>query len=109
MKVGNLLYAAGQVGRDANMNVIDSSLEDHFVAVWDHLGAVLRAGGSDFEHIIEITTFPVGLQDHLELFLEVRTPFVPKVDVPHAWSAIGIPEFTFPGKLVDLKSIADIP
>lgn len=109
VKVGNLLYTAGQVGRDSNMNVIDSSLEDHFVAAWENLGAVLRAGGSDFEHIIEMTTFHVGLQDHLELFLEVRNRFVPKSDVPHAWSAIGVSELTFPGQLVELKAIAYIP
>jgi len=109
VKVGNMLYCAGQVGRDAEMNVIDSSLEDHFVAAWENLGKVLRAAGSDFEHLVEMTTFHVGLQDHLALFLEVRDRFVPRGPVPHAWSAIGVSELTFPGQLVELKAIAYIP
>lgn len=109
VKVGNLIYCAGQVGRDANMNVIDSSLEDHFVAAWENLGTVLRAAGSDFEHIVEMTTFHVGLQDHLELFLQVRERYIPRGPVPHAWSAIGVSELTFPGQLVELKAIAYVP
>ncbi|MCR2811518.1 RidA family protein [Microbacterium sp. zg.Y1090] len=109
VKVGNLIYCAGQVGRDANMKVIDSSLEDHFVAAFENLGAVLRAAGSDFEHIVEMTTFHVGLQDHLPLFLEVRERFIPRGPVPHAWSAIGVTELTFPGQLVELKAIALVP
>ena len=71
VKVGSLIYCSGQAGRDSEMNVIDSSLEDHLVAAWENLGTVLRAGGSDFEHIVEMTTYHVGLQDHLPLFLDV--------------------------------------
>lgn len=109
VKVGSLIYCSGQVGRDSEMNVIDSSLEDHFVAAWENLGTVLRAGGSDFEHIVEMTTYHVGLQEHLPLFLDVRSRYIPRTDVPTAWSAIGVSELTFPGQLVELKAVALVP
>ena len=109
VKVGNMLYCAGQVGRDADMNVIDSSLEDHIVAAWENLGAVLRAGGSDFEHIVEMTTYHVDLQEQLPLFLEIRERYIKRGPVPPAWTAIGITELTFPGQLVELKVIALVP
>ena len=109
VKVGNILYCAGQVGRDADMNVIDSSLEDHIVAAWENLGMVLRAAGSDFEHIIEMTTFHVDLQKQLPTFLEIKDRYITRGPVPPAWSAIGITELTFPGQLVEIKVIALVP
>ena len=109
VKVGNMLYCAGQVGRDADMKVIDSSLEDHIVAAWENLGKVLRAAGADYQDIVEMTTYHVGLQEHLPLFLEIRDRYIPRGPVPHAWTAIGVSELTFPGQLVELKAIALIP
>ena len=109
VKVGNMLYCAGQVGRDADMNVIDSSLEDHIVAAWENLGKVLAAAGCTYDDIVEMTTFHVDLQKQLPLFLEIKDRYVKRTPVPPAWSAIGITELTFPGQLVEIKVIAHIP
>ena len=109
VKVGNLLFAAGQVGRDSDMNVIDSSLEDHIVAAWENVGKVLAAAGASYEDIVEMTTFHVDLQEQLPLFLQIKDRYIPRTDVPPAWTAIGITELTFPGQLVEIKVVAVIP
>lgn len=109
VRVGNLLYCAGQVGRDSNLDVINSSLEDHIVMAWENVGKVLKAGGSDYEHIIEMTTYHVDLQEQLSLFLEIRGRYIKRGPVPPAWTAIGITELTFPGELVEIKVVALVP
>lgn len=109
VKVGNLIFAAGQVGRDSDMNVIDSSLEDHIVAAWENVGKVLAAAGASFEDIVEMTTFHVDLQEQLPLFLEIKDRYIPRTAVPPAWTAIGITELTFPKQLVEIKVVAVAP
>ncbi len=109
VKVGNLIFAAGQVGRDSDMNVIDSSLEDHIVAAWENVGKVLAAAGASFEDIVEMTTFHVDLQEQLPLFLEIKDRYIPRTAVPPAWTAIGITELTFPKQLVEIKVVAVVP
>ena len=109
VKVGNLVFAAGQVGRDSDMNVIDSSLEDHIVAAWENVGKVLAAAGASFEDIVEMTTFHVDLQEQLPLFLEIKDRYIPRTAVPPAWTAIGITELTFPKQLVEIKVVAVAP
>ncbi|MFC6153952.1 RidA family protein [Nocardioides yefusunii] len=109
VKVGQMVYAAGQVGRDSEMNVIDSSLEDHITAAWENVGKVLAAAGCGYEDIVEMTTFHVDLQEQLPTFLAVKDKFIPRQDVPPAWTAIGITELTFPGQLVEIKVIACVP
>lgn len=109
VRVGNMLYAAGQVGRDSDMNVITSSLEDHIVAAWENVGKVLAAAGASYDDIVEMTTFHVDLQEQLPLFLEIKDRFIKRSPVPPAWTAIGISELTFPGQLVEIKVIALVP
>ena len=74
------LFAAGQVGRDADMNVIDSSLEDHIVAAWENVSKVLAAAGASYEDIVEMTTFHVDLQEQLPLFLQIKNRYIPHID-----------------------------
>jgi len=110
VRVGNLLFCAGQVGRDSDMNVITSSLEDHIVKAWENVEAVLAAAGCTTRNIVEMTTYHVDLQEQLGLFVEIKDRFVPRdMAAPPAWTSIGVSELSLPGQVVEIKVVAAIP
>ena len=69
--------------------------------------SVLNAAGMDFSHVVEMTTYHVGLRDHLELFRIIRDEFV-KEPFP-AWTAIEVAGFIREGTLVEIRVIARQP
>jgi enamine deaminase RidA (YjgF/YER057c/UK114 family) len=51
-----------------------------------------------------MTTFHVGLQEHLTTFMAVKDNYLKE---PYsAWTAIGITELAFPGALVEIRVTA---
>jgi len=71
VRVGDTLYCAGQVGRTPDMAVIHDP-EQQFIAAWDNLRAVLSAGGCTFGDVVDMTTYHVGMSQHMALFREVK-------------------------------------
>lgn len=53
---GDLLFVAGQVGRDASGKVVEDP-EKQFVTAFENVREVLAAAGAGFEHVVDLTTF----------------------------------------------------
>ena len=68
------------------------------------VGLVLDEAGLRWEHIVEMTSYHVGLRDHLDLFKGIRTRFV-REPYP-AWTAIEVAGFVREGAVVELRCIA---
>jgi len=65
---------------------------------------VLAAAKLGFSDVVEMTTFHVGLQQHLGTFLAVKDRYL---TAPYpAWTAIGIVELAVPGALVEIRVTA---
>jgi enamine deaminase RidA (YjgF/YER057c/UK114 family) len=103
LQVGNTLYCAGQVGRTEDLQVI-ADPEQQFAAAWDNLRQVLAAGGCSFEDVVDLTTYHVGLQEHMPLFRTVKDRVFPRGTCP--WTCIGVAELAHPGMLVEIKCVA---
>lgn len=103
IKDGNRLYCSGVIGVGTDGKPA-ADPETQFVCAFDTLKTVLGAAGVGFEQVIEMTTFHVGLQQHLAIFMQVKDRYLLK-PFP-AWTAIGITELAFPGGLVEIKVIA---
>lgn len=69
--------------------------------------SVLEAGGMGFGHIVEMTTYHVGLREHLDVFKSVRDEFV--VEPYPAWTAIEVAGFVREGAVVEIRVIARAP
>ena len=106
VRVGDMLYVSGMLGRDAGLRVI-ADPETQFTAVFDNTGKVLAAAGASFDDVIEFTGYFTHLQRDFPLFQTVKDRFVTG-DLP-AQTAIGITELSTPGLLVELKCMALIP
>ena len=74
---------------------------------FDTVSEVLATGGLDWSHVVDMTSFHVGLADHLALFKSVRAAYVHR---PYpAWTAIEVAGFATPGVIVELKVVARMP
>jgi enamine deaminase RidA (YjgF/YER057c/UK114 family) len=103
IKDGNRLYCSGVIGVGADGKP-PADPEAQFVCAFEGVKSVLAAAGVGFEQVIEMTSFHVGLQQHLATFMKVKDRYLAP---PYpAWTAIGITELAFPGGIVEIKVIA---
>ncbi len=106
VEVGGLLFFTGftGVGRDG---ATPDDPEAQFRNIFDRILAVLDAAGLDFGAVVEMTSYHIGLQDHLEVFRKVRADYVQE-PFP-AWTAIEVAGFVRPGPVCEIRVIAARP
>ena len=74
---------------------------------FDTVTEVLTAGGLGWRHVVDMTSFHVGLSDHLAQFKAIRSRYVQR---PYpTWTALEVAGFAIPGVIVELKVIARLP
>jgi enamine deaminase RidA (YjgF/YER057c/UK114 family) len=102
VRVGDLIWAAGQigVGRDGRPG---SSLEEQARLAFTNLAAVLEAAGSGLEDVVELVTYHLAMED-LQRFAAVKAEFFPR-DYP-TWTVIGVAALALPELLVEVKATA---
>ncbi|SEI56491.1 RidA family protein [Pseudomonas sp. NFR16] len=103
VRVGDLLFCAGQVGRTADLQVIEDP-EQQFTAAWENLRSVLAAADCSFEDVVEMTTYHVDMSQHMAVFREVKNRVFP-IGLC-AWTCVGVSELAHPGLLVEIKCVA---
>jgi enamine deaminase RidA (YjgF/YER057c/UK114 family) len=100
-----MLYCSGQLGWAGPGKTVPADPKEQFKLAFENVGLVLAAAGADFDDIVEITTFHVGMQ-HLAVFSAVKADFI-KQPYP-AWTAIGVSELAIPGALVEIRITARV-
>ncbi|MCH1867550.1 Rid family hydrolase [Nocardioides sp. CFH 31398] len=101
-----LLLCSGVTGARPDGNV-DDDPATQFETAFAHLGRALALAGATTADVVELTTYHVGLREHLETFAAVKARHVA---APYpAWSAIGVAELAVPGTLVELRAVARDP
>ncbi|MCG8365350.1 MAG: RidA family protein [Pseudanabaenales cyanobacterium] len=123
VKVGNTLYISGQVGRDANLQVVEET-EAQFVQAFKNVKKVLSAAGATFDDVVEMITYhvtgvsagqsqaqlsPTSEQQlltipHLPLFIKVKDRYFTH-RFP-TWTGVGITGLSTPGLIVEIKCTA---
>jgi enamine deaminase RidA (YjgF/YER057c/UK114 family) len=103
VKDGDRLFCSGVIGLGPDGKP-SSDPEAQFTQAFETLSAVLATAGASFADVVEITTFHVGLQQHLGKFMKVKDKYL-REPYP-AWTAIGITELAVPGGLVEVRATA---
>ena len=67
VKVGNMLYVSGMLGRDEDLRVIEDR-EAQFVQVFENTKKVLTAVGASFADVIEFVGYFTSLKRDLPLY-----------------------------------------
>jgi enamine deaminase RidA (YjgF/YER057c/UK114 family) len=104
VKTGRWLRCSGMLGTDEKFQAVVEP-EAQFTRAFENVVAVLAEAGLDLADVVEMTTFHVGLQQHLGTFIAVKDRFLAAPPYP-AWTAIGISELAVPGALVEIRVTA---
>ena len=106
--VGNLVVCSGVLGTDHTGAVPDDPA-DQFAAAFDALRHVLRAAGTDLDHIVDMVSFHTDLEGDLAAFTSVRDRYL-QAPWP-AWTAVGASQIGggVPGARVEIKATAVLP
>ena len=99
---GSLLFMAGQVGRDQNLNVVEGK-EAQFVQAFENVKAVLSAAGATFDDVVDMVTYHTDMRD-LQLFMSIKDRYYTG-EYP-AWTGIGVTALAMPGLMVEIKCVA---
>ncbi len=108
VRIGPWLTCAGQVGRDANMQVVAGE-EAQIIQAWENVKLVLNEAGANFEHVYSMVTYHVGIQEQLQTFIEIKDRYLLRANPPPTWTGIGVMALTFPGQIVEIQVNAYIP
>ena len=100
--VGDTLHIAGQVGRDANLRVVEGT-EAQMVQAFENVKKVLTAAGATFDDVVDMTTYHLDMRDLL-LFMQVKDRYFTN-RVP-AWTGVGVTALAMPGLIVEIKCTA---
>jgi enamine deaminase RidA (YjgF/YER057c/UK114 family) len=103
---GQNLRCSGVVGMNPDGSVPEDP-ETQFTQAFQAIGEVLAEAGAEFSDITEMTTFHIGMRQHMGAFSRVRERFI---EEPYpAWTAVGTTELALPGALVEIRVTARLP
>ena len=76
VKVGNMVYVAGQAALDRDGNMVGrGDVDAQIELTFKNLKGVLEAAGSSLENVVQVTHFSTSLEDCLKLRL-ARTKYL---------------------------------
>ena len=100
---GQFIFLTGFTGAGADGS-LSNDPETQIRSSFEKIGFVLREANLGFQALVEMTTYHIGLKDHLELFKSVRAEFV---EEPYpAWTAIEVAGFVLEGAIIEIRAIA---
>ena len=103
LRVGNIVFLAGQVGRTLDLRIVTDPKEQ-FEAAFENLRLVLVEAGLSFDDIVDMTTYHVDMDRHWPAFREVKNRVLPRGKFP--WTAIGVSALADPAFLLEVKATA---
>jgi enamine deaminase RidA (YjgF/YER057c/UK114 family) len=103
VRVGDLVFVSGMLGRDENLNIIHEP-ERQFIQLFENMKKVLETAGADFGDVIELVGYFTELQRDLPVYQTVRDRYITG-NFP-AQTVIGVRELSAPGLLLELKCVA---
>ncbi len=103
LDTGDFVFFSGVTGTGPDLTLADDP-EAQFRDTFRFLQANLEQASLGFGDVVEMTTYHVGLRQHLEAFTKVKDEFIGQ---PYpAWSAIGVSELITEGTLIEIRVIA---
>ncbi len=105
VKVGDLLYTAGQVALRPDGSFVDGSVAEQTEQVMRNLEAVLKAAGTGFEHVVKATCFLVDMGDFEEFNRVYGARFPSEPPARSTVAVAGLPK----GAAVEVELVARLP
>jgi enamine deaminase RidA (YjgF/YER057c/UK114 family) len=107
VKVGNLLFVAGQVALDEELRIVGpGDAEAQARQTWKNIQIVVEAAGGKITDVVRVTTYVADLAD-IEAIHSVRREFFPDGDYPTA-TVVQAAKLGLPGLLLETEAFAVI-
>lgn len=91
VRVGDMLFASGQVGLDpATGQIVDGGIVEQTKRVFENIKAVLAAAGSDLTQVVKTTVFLKNMSDFAAMNEIYATYLAPSGVVPPARSTVAV-------------------
>ena len=91
VRVGETLYASGQVGLDPVAGqIVEGGVEAQTVRVFENIKAVLAEAGLGFEHVVKTTVFLKNMGDFAAMNAIYAKYLAPEGVVPPARSTVAV-------------------
>ncbi len=105
VRVGNLLYTAGQIGIDPTTGQLQTGLEAQTRQILANLQAVLKAAGTSLSSVVKTTIFLTNMKDFATVNA-IYGEFFP--EAPPARSTVAVAALPL-GALVEIEAVAVAP
>jgi len=102
IRVGNLVYTAGQIGLDPSTGTLKEGLEAQTHQVLSNLQAVLEAAGASLSTVVKTTIYLVDMADFAQVNQIYGAYFS---DAPPARSTVAVASLPL-GALVEIEAVA---
>jgi 2-iminobutanoate/2-iminopropanoate deaminase len=108
VKVGKLLFIAGQVGADASGKVVGPGMREQLERVLENLKIALASQGADFRHIAKITVFVTSIDEYRAPGMaELRGKYFG--DHRPASTLVQVASLANPAFKVEIEAVAALP
>jgi 2-iminobutanoate/2-iminopropanoate deaminase len=106
IRAGNLLFLSGQVGFDPSSGaLVDGDISAQTDQVMRNIGALLKAAGTDFAHVVRTTVFLADMAEFAKMN-EVYARYV--VDPPPARSTVQVARLPRDARVeIDVIAVVD--
>jgi reactive intermediate/imine deaminase len=108
VKVGKLLFIAGQVGYDAQGKLVATDMKAQFERALENMKLALASQGADFSHVAKITIFVTSIDDFRGAGMpEIRTKYFG--DSKPASTLVQVVRLAEPDIKIEIEAIAALP
>jgi enamine deaminase RidA (YjgF/YER057c/UK114 family) len=103
---GRIVYIAGQLGFDAQGNLVGApgDFRAQAVQAFENLKLALAAVGAGFGDVVKLNNYLTDMS-HLPIFRDVRDTYL-NVSAPPASTTIEISKFARDGALIEIEAVA---
>ena len=107
VKVGDLLFIAGQVALDQDLKLVgEDDAEAQARQIWQNIRLVVEAAGGKVTDVVRVTLYVLDFK-HMPAFHKVRREIFPDGDYPVA-TGVQVVKLGLPGLLLETEATAVI-
>jgi 2-iminobutanoate/2-iminopropanoate deaminase len=104
VRLQDVLYLSGIAALDPQGQLIGADIEAQTVQTYRNIEQILRAGGSDLDQILQMTSFVVDLAKNGSGYVEARKKILTRPTYTSA--TIGVSALMMAGLLLEVQCIA---
>ncbi|HEY5609445.1 MAG TPA: RidA family protein [Alphaproteobacteria bacterium] len=108
IRVGDLVYVAGQVGVDDKYKVVSDDFSAQARQTFQNVQRALEAAGGGLPDLVSMTVFLTDIERDFKDFIAVRNQFLKAGSLPTS-AAIGVSKLAFPTLKIEIQAVASIP